>query len=92
MLHCFLSQNPKILFPPTACSYSEMSFVLERTRFSLLPTLAGPVLPVAAFHENHNDRAKRRKIVKKDKEYGISRGIDFQNVACVLNFDLPASP
>lgn len=26
---------------------------------------------------------------KKDKEYGISRGIDFKNVACVLNFDLP---
>ncbi|MCJ1244522.1 ATP-dependent DNA/RNA helicase [Trapelia coarctata] len=27
--------------------------------------------------------------IKKDKEYGISRGIDFKNVACVLNFDLP---
>ena len=34
-------------------------------------------------------RKKRRKTPKKDKEYGISRGIDFQNVACVLNFDLP---
>lgn len=28
----------------------------------------------------------------KDKEFGISRGIDFQRVACVLNFDLPSSP
>ena len=28
---------------------------------------------------------------KKDKEYGISRGIDFKNVACVLNFDLPST-
>ncbi|CDK27092.1 unnamed protein product [Kuraishia capsulata CBS 1993] len=28
---------------------------------------------------------------KKDKEYGASRGVDFQNVACVLNFDLPTS-
>lgn len=34
---------------------------------------------------------KRRKIAKKDKEYGISRGIDFKNVACVLNFDLPTT-
>lgn len=34
---------------------------------------------------------KRRKVTGKDKDYGISRGIDFQNVACVLNFDLPTS-
>lgn len=34
---------------------------------------------------------KKRKTVKKDREYGVSRGIDFKNVACVLNFDLPTS-
>ncbi|KAH8671864.1 ATP-dependent RNA helicase-like protein dbp9 [Tricladium varicosporioides] len=34
---------------------------------------------------------KKRKTVEKDKDYGISRGIDFKNVACVLNFDLPTS-
>jgi ATP-dependent RNA helicase DDX56/DBP9 len=34
---------------------------------------------------------KRRKIANKDRDYGISRGIDFQNVACVLNFDLPTT-
>lgn len=34
---------------------------------------------------------KKRKSRKKNKEYGISRGIDFINVACVLNFDLPLS-
>ncbi|KAG2413537.1 hypothetical protein HFD88_002726 [Aspergillus terreus] len=34
---------------------------------------------------------KRRKTTGKDKDYGISRGIDFQNVACVLNFDLPTT-
>ncbi|KAL5001328.1 ATP-dependent RNA helicase dbp9 [Aspergillus recurvatus] len=34
---------------------------------------------------------KRRKLSSKAKDYGISRGIDFQNVACVLNFDLPTS-
>ena len=34
----------------------------------------------------------RRRIPKRTKEYSISRGIDFRNVACVLNFDLPTSP
>jgi ATP-dependent RNA helicase DDX56/DBP9 len=34
---------------------------------------------------------KKRKTGKKDKEYGVSRGIDFKNVACVLNFDLPTT-
>jgi ATP-dependent RNA helicase DDX56/DBP9 len=34
---------------------------------------------------------KRRKMTGKEKDYGISRGIDFQNVACVLNFDLPTT-
>ena len=28
---------------------------------------------------------------KDDPEYGISRGIDFRQVTCVLNFDLPAT-
>ena len=42
--------------------------------------------------QNRKDRpSKKVKSSKKDKEYGISRGIDFQNVACVLNFDLPPS-
>uniref|UniRef100_A0A667X4M9 RNA helicase n=1 Tax=Myripristis murdjan TaxID=586833 RepID=A0A667X4M9_9TELE len=27
----------------------------------------------------------------KDKEYGVSRGVDFQNVANVINFDFPAT-
>ena len=34
---------------------------------------------------------KRRKTSAKSKDYGISRGIDFQDVACVLNFDLPTT-
>ncbi|KAI9800014.1 MAG: ATP-dependent DNA/RNA helicase [Piccolia ochrophora] len=34
---------------------------------------------------------KKRRQQKRDKEYGVSRGIDFKNVACVLNFDLPSS-
>lgn len=34
---------------------------------------------------------KQQKKAKLDKEYGVSRGIDFKNVACVLNFDLPTT-
>ncbi|OJJ85342.1 ATP-dependent DNA/RNA helicase [Aspergillus glaucus CBS 516.65] len=42
--------------------------------------------------EDENEgETKRRKLSGKEKDYGISRGIDFQNVACVLNFDLPTT-
>lgn len=34
---------------------------------------------------------EKKSIAKKDKDYGVSRGVDFQNVACVLNFDLPTT-
>ena len=34
---------------------------------------------------------KRRRASKRDKEYGVSRGIDFHNVASIINFDLPTS-
>ncbi|KAH9967565.1 hypothetical protein BC827DRAFT_1264360 [Russula dissimulans] len=35
---------------------------------------------------------KKRRDLKADNEYGVARGIDFLDVACVLNFDLPTSP
>lgn len=44
-----------------------------------------------AEHEKVARPDKRRKTSGKDRDYGISRGIDFQNVACVLNFDLPTT-
>ncbi|KAL8297245.1 hypothetical protein RB597_006360 [Gaeumannomyces tritici] len=34
-------------------------------------------------------KKKRRTGPKRDKQYGVSRGIDFKNVAVVVNFDLP---
>ncbi|QIW94717.1 hypothetical protein AMS68_000235 [Peltaster fructicola] len=34
---------------------------------------------------------KQAKKDRKDKEYGVARGIDFRRVACVLNFDLPTT-
>jgi len=36
-------------------------------------------------------RPKPKRMVRRDKEFGISRGIDFRHVSCVLNFDLPTS-
>ncbi|KAF9561218.1 DEAD-domain-containing protein [Agrocybe pediades] len=36
-------------------------------------------------------RKKERKDKGKDKEYGVTRGVDFVDVACVLNFDLPTT-
>lgn len=40
--------------------------------------------------EDSKQNKKKRKS-KKDEEYGVSRGIDFKNVAAVVNFDLPTS-
>ncbi|TQV91923.1 hypothetical protein V2A60_005982 [Cordyceps javanica] len=34
---------------------------------------------------------KKRKSTRQDLEYGVSRGIDFKNVAAVINFDLPTT-
>jgi ATP-dependent RNA helicase DDX56/DBP9 len=34
---------------------------------------------------------KQKRRTKLDKEYGVTRGVDFVDVACVLNFDLPTS-
>ncbi|RKF55574.1 ATP-dependent RNA helicase dbp9 [Golovinomyces cichoracearum] len=34
---------------------------------------------------------KKERQSSKVRDYGVSRGIDFKNVACVINFDLPTS-
>ncbi|KAK1836690.1 ATP-dependent RNA helicase dbp-9 [Podospora conica] len=36
-------------------------------------------------------KPKTSKTSKKDQEYSVSRGIDFRNLAVVINFDLPTS-
>ncbi|KTW28408.1 hypothetical protein T552_01670 [Pneumocystis carinii B80] len=38
-----------------------------------------------------NGVLKKRKKTHKDNEYGVSRGIDFKDVACIFNFDLPTT-
>ncbi|ORX50201.1 hypothetical protein DM01DRAFT_1099331 [Hesseltinella vesiculosa] len=34
---------------------------------------------------------KNKSKVERDQEYGVSRGVDFMNVAAVINFDFPGS-
>ena len=39
--------------------------------------------------KSKKDRKQERQKSKAAKEFGVSRGIDFQNVANVINFDFP---
>ncbi|KAF2251923.1 ATP-dependent RNA helicase-like protein dbp9 [Trematosphaeria pertusa] len=44
--------------------------------------------------EKKSDESRPRKKAKTDDgrpDFGISRGIDFRNVSCILNFDMPSS-
>ncbi|KAK4227548.1 ATP-dependent RNA helicase dbp-9 [Podospora fimiseda] len=41
--------------------------------------------------EEDAKQSKKKRKANKDEEYGVSRGIDFKNVAAVVNFDLPTS-
>lgn len=41
--------------------------------------------------DNTEPQSKPKKGSKRDREYGVSRGVDFKNVSCVLNFDLPTT-
>ncbi|RDA94532.1 hypothetical protein CP533_2764 [Ophiocordyceps camponoti-saundersi (nom. inval.)] len=46
----------------------------------------------AQRQEEKQRLSKKRKVSSRgDKEFGVSRGIDFKNVAAVVNFDLPTT-
>ena len=42
--------------------------------------------------DSDDDEPKRKKSCRKDSDYGVSRGLDFQNVSFVVNVDFPSSP
>ncbi|KAL5627655.1 hypothetical protein BROUX41_003808 [Berkeleyomyces rouxiae] len=47
--------------------------------------------PTDAEPATKKSKKAKAQARRKDKEYGVSRGIDFKNVACVVNFDLPTT-
>ncbi|KAG6896527.1 hypothetical protein C0992_007661 [Termitomyces sp. T32_za158] len=51
-----------------------------------------PGSPAPEPSSTSSNKSRKRKSRKtNDKEYGVTRGVDFVDVACVLNFDLPTS-
>ena len=59
---------------------------------TLAPTEEAPApAAAAAAAKTPVSKKQRKRRPRLDKEYGVARGIDFQHVACVLNFDLPTS-
>ncbi|KAM9337912.1 putative ATP-dependent RNA helicase DDX56 isoform 1-T1 [Symphorus nematophorus] len=58
-------------------------------------SLADPTAAAAAAQTPAGKGKKKKAAEKgaksKDKEYGVSRGVDFQNVSNVINFDFPAT-
>nr|XP_046173983.1 probable ATP-dependent RNA helicase DDX56 isoform X2 [Oncorhynchus gorbuscha] len=53
--------------------------------------LADPTTTTAQAAEGKGKKKKKNAGRAKDKEYGVSRGIDFQNVSNVINFDFPTT-
>lgn len=47
--------------------------------------------PTPAPTTEKKKKPHNRKSRPADREYGVSRGIDFRHVTCVLNFDLPSN-
>ncbi|KAL9531865.1 ATP-dependent RNA helicase [Sphaerulina musiva] len=47
--------------------------------------------PATTENSSNTRPVKKQRRSRKDREYGVSRGIDFRHVTCVLNFDLPTN-
>ncbi|XP_067340270.1 probable ATP-dependent RNA helicase DDX56 isoform X2 [Channa argus] len=61
-------------------------YIIATDEESLADPTAVPQTPVATGRRKTAEKGKT-----KDKEYGVSRGVDFQNVANVINFDFPTT-
>ncbi|XP_028273826.1 putative ATP-dependent RNA helicase DDX56 [Parambassis ranga] len=63
-------------------------YIIATDEQSLLDPAAAP--QTTAGNEKKK-KGTEKKGKAKDKEYGVSRGVDFQHVANVVNFDFPTS-
>nr|XP_046231020.1 probable ATP-dependent RNA helicase DDX56 [Scatophagus argus] len=54
-------------------------------------SLADPAAAPAAASQAQKKKTSEKGGKMKDKEYGVSRGVDFQNVSNVINFDFPTT-
>ncbi|XP_041816441.1 probable ATP-dependent RNA helicase DDX56 isoform X2 [Chelmon rostratus] len=61
-------------------------YIIATDEQSLADPSAAAQTPVGKGKKSAEKRGKT-----KDKEYGVSRGVDFQNVANVINFDFPTT-
>ncbi|KAF8449217.1 P-loop containing nucleoside triphosphate hydrolase protein [Boletus edulis BED1] len=73
-------EDTEISNAPTSTSKSSVPNNPFKKRGRSLSPQAGP-----------SRSLKRKKKKTSDKEYGVTRGVDFIDVACVVNFDLPSS-
>jgi ATP-dependent RNA helicase DDX56/DBP9 len=65
----------------------DLIIATDEARFTVPPTDQTVAEPV---EEDEQPRRKKKK-AEKDQESGVSRGIDFYQVANVINFDFPSS-
>ena len=47
--------------------------------------------PLALSSDDEAPQPTKKQKVSESNDYGVARGIDFLNVSCVLNFDLPTT-
>lgn len=64
---------------------------LKRKRLSSPPPPSRKRQKQQPDSQDNKSSKKAKRKHKSDKEYGVTRGVDFVDVACVLNFDLPTS-
>ncbi|KAJ7186685.1 DEAD-domain-containing protein [Mycena filopes] len=76
----FVSAQREAPSAPTPTPTPSASAAKKRKR-----SASPPPAPVSKKHKGKKSNSKAAK------EYGVTRGVDFVDVACVLNFDLPGS-
>uniref|UniRef100_A0A672ZPV3 RNA helicase n=1 Tax=Sphaeramia orbicularis TaxID=375764 RepID=A0A672ZPV3_9TELE len=63
-------------------------YIIATDEQSLADPTAAPQTPAG---KGKKKKSTEKGGKNKDKEYGVSRGVDFQNVANVINFDFPTT-